>query len=234
MPIIDIILLTYNNLSNSKKCIENIYKYTDDFNLFILDNGSEDGTIKYLKDIEEKHSNIYINYQENNLGIIRGRNECYKFSREHSNSEVIIFLDNDQMVLSGWLNSYIELMKKFNIVGVEAWSMRKSDFYPCKRMKNKDESFNYVGCGGMMTRSEVFEGLGLFDVRFSPMFFEDPDFIFRAFDAGHKIGWNYQNVIIHDHKGLMLTKKTKQHFIDSWLKFRKKWKDYKMPVFRME
>ena len=51
MLTIDIILLTYNDIDNTRECIENIYKYTDDFNLFILDNGSEEETIKYLKEL---------------------------------------------------------------------------------------------------------------------------------------------------------------------------------------
>ena len=91
MSAIDILLLTYNNLSNTKKCIDNIYKYTNDFNLFILDNNSIDGTVEYLKDIKEQHKNIYIDFQERNYGIIRGRNKCFSFSRENSNSDLIIF-----------------------------------------------------------------------------------------------------------------------------------------------
>ena len=46
---IAILVLTYNNLNTTKKFIERIYSGTsNDFSLFILDNGSSDGTVDFL------------------------------------------------------------------------------------------------------------------------------------------------------------------------------------------
>ena len=49
---LSIITLTYNHLKYTKKFIESLYKYTNDFELIIVDNGSTDGTVEYLKKLE--------------------------------------------------------------------------------------------------------------------------------------------------------------------------------------
>lgn len=45
---LSVITLTYNKLEYTKKFIESLYKYTKDFELIIVDNGSTDGTVEYL------------------------------------------------------------------------------------------------------------------------------------------------------------------------------------------
>ena len=48
---IDVILLTYNNIENTKKCIDLLYEHTDNFGLLIFDNKSNDGTVEFLKEL---------------------------------------------------------------------------------------------------------------------------------------------------------------------------------------
>ncbi len=232
--IVDILLLTYNNLSNTKKCIDNIYKHTNlnDFKLFILDNNSTDKTIEYLKEIEKQYNNVYVDFQKENYGIIRGRNKCFDFSRDRSNGQYIIFLDNDQEVQLGWLDSYVEMMKDYDIVGVEAWRMKK-DFYPYKKVRDKEDNFSYVGGGGLMLEAWLFEELGKFDEDYDFIYFEDPSFCFLAYYQEYKIGWNYNSVINHHHKGALLSSKNRKYFMDNWEKFQQKWKNYEIPVFKM-
>ena len=45
---LSIITLTYNKLKYTKKYIDSLLKYTKDFELIIVDNGSCDGTREYL------------------------------------------------------------------------------------------------------------------------------------------------------------------------------------------
>ena len=230
---LSIILLTYNNLNSTRKCIESLYKHTTNFNLIIVDNASTDGTIEYLKNIRKKNKNIVLSFQKKNLGIVKGRNHAYKKISYYlfPSAEYIFFLDNDQEVLPGWQQSYMEFFDQgYDVVGKEAWKMRETDFYPYKRLIDKYEGFNYVGCGGMMIKCEVIEKIGLFDERYY-QFFEDPHFCWVAHKAGYKIGWNYSPVIIHNHKGSLLTKKTRRYFNDSWKKFQEKWKGKEMPFF---
>jgi len=223
--------LAYNDLGAIKKNINLLYQNIGvNFKVFILDNNSKDLTKEYLRRTKEEKDNLYINLQDHNLGVIKGRNECYQFSKEiDKNCSHILFLDADQYVLEGWLESYLEY---FN----EAWLMREKDCYPYKRLKSKEESnyFNYCGCGGLMVKSSVFEELGGFDERYDKYYFEDPDFCWTAHEAGYKIGWNYNEVIFHEKHNLSLSGERKIKFMENWSRFRDKWNGSEMPVFRVE
>lgn len=226
---IDVILLTCNNLQNTKQCINHLYQFTDNFGLIILDNGSTDGTVEYLKELSKQKDNITLFFSEKNLGIIKGRNAAYKLSEE---TDFIFFIDNDQYVQEGWLDSYLEIMENFDLVGIEAWVMR-TDFFPIKKISSPIDNFSYVGAGGMMVKKKVIDSIGLFDERFEKFYYEDPDFCWRAYDAGFKIGWNYKPVIIHKHQGPLLNKERKKIFMSNWKKFREKWRGKEVPVFKM-
>lgn len=234
---VDIIVLTYNFLENTKECIDSLFKNTDNFRLILLDNGSTDGSEKYILELAGKHDNVRSFIAGENLGVIEGRNQAYNLAQKLDiPSDIIIFLDNDQFVQYGWLNSYLEMMiiKKFDIVGIEAWMMKENPkFYPYKKINDiKDSSFfSYVGAGGMAIKKRVIDDIGLFDNRFF-IYYEDPDFIWRAHDKGYKIGWNSQKVIIHQYHSLLgKDNKRKEYFHNSWLQFKKKWGDKQIPVF---
>ena len=75
-------------------------------------------------------------------------------------------------------------------------------------------------------RTTVYKDIGLFDERFNPAYFEDPDFCFRAIQAGYKLGWKPNCPIDHlahqtfDQQHLF--NKSAQ-FVKSWKLFREKW-----------
>ena len=102
-----------------------------------------------------------------------------------------------------------------------------------KNRHPSDTFFSYVGAGGLMIKSKIFEELNGFDERFSPKFYEDPCLVWEAHFAGYKIGWNYHPVIIHRSHNL-LPQDQKKYFIKSMVEFVKKWDGVEAPVFQME
>jgi GT2 family glycosyltransferase len=164
---------------------------------------------------------------DGNLGVIKGRNTLYEWRRSmgHNDGRRLIFLDNDQFVLPGWVDAYEEMFDKgYDVVGWEAWQMNH-DLFPIQRMRRNVQPFNYVGCGGMMMRPEVPASIGLFDEQFSPAYFEDPDFCFRAHRAGFRIGWSMEiNAKIHHEPHSTLGKQDwRKNFNISHEKFKTKW-----------
>ena len=224
---IDIILLTYDNVDDTDNCLDHLYSFTtEDFRLIVLDNNSTDGTVEYLKEFEKREDNVILHLSDKNFGCVSGRNFAYGLSGD---SEYVCFLDNDQFVGGGWLEIYMEYIDKgFDIVGAEGWQMR-SDFYPLRRTK-EDETFSYVGCGGMVLKRKVIDDIGLFNDSFNPLYFEDPDFCWRANDAGYKICWDIYHAICHKpHKLLGIGDERKKQFIKSWGIFKKTWRGTSVP-----
>lgn len=231
---IAICILTYNNIESTKKCIEKIYRNTNsDFILFVLDNNSTDGTVRYLYAMGS-HGDFLNKFKaffnKKNVGIIEGRNQLYDLL-EDEEYDYICFLDNDQFVQDDWDDTYLKLMETYDIVGIEAWQMR-SGFRPFRRIKNESEHFSYVGCGGMMIKREVIEDIGLFDTQFNPKYFEDPDFCFRAIQKGYKIGWCSDAIIEHQKHDLTLSTMERVFFMRNLRIIQNKWRDFPLPKIK--
>ncbi|MBW2143092.1 MAG: glycosyltransferase [Deltaproteobacteria bacterium] len=62
-----IIILVYNQLEYTKKCLESIFKYTKEpFELIVVDNGSTDGTVQYLEKLRNRYDS---NGHEEKAGV---------------------------------------------------------------------------------------------------------------------------------------------------------------------
>jgi Predicted glycosyltransferases len=72
-PPITIIILTWNGLEYTRRCIESIRAHTHDiaYHLLVVDNGSSDGTLAWLRSQPE----IRVIANERNLGFARGNNQ---------------------------------------------------------------------------------------------------------------------------------------------------------------
>lgn len=188
---LDLIMLSCNGLHSTRDFLRHLVNNTsedmlDKIRLIWIDNGSEDGTARYLENkFVELGLNAILVVSPTNLGVIGGRNLGLKIVKEIiSDSDYIMFLDNDQFVQDGWLKHHITVMEegKFDMVGVEAWRCNHR-FLPIDQLDTNirravHAQYNYVGCGGTMMKKEVFRKVGMFDDIFNPCYFEDPDYCY--------------------------------------------------------
>jgi GT2 family glycosyltransferase len=224
-----IVALSHNAQSITEKFLDMLFKHTEPskFCLIMIDNGSTDGTQEYLTETLSMFENpnfVTLALNEQNLGVIGGRNMGYAMFQSDP-TDYICFLDNDQFVREGWLEQYHSFMAEggYDVIGADAWLM-DSKFMPIRNCKKAGEPYSYVGCGGMMAKRKVVDAIGLFDEQFNPAYFEDPDFNFRAREAGFSIGWNYAAKIEHlPHQTLGKNPDRMKIFGQSYDKFKKKW-----------
>ena len=68
-----IVILSYNTLELTKTCIESIRAYTRDvpYEIIIVDNGSTDGSVKWLK----RQKDLRCIFNEQNEGFPKGCNQ---------------------------------------------------------------------------------------------------------------------------------------------------------------
>ena len=233
-----VVVLSCDHWKTSKKFLDAFSKYTDleKVKLVWIDNGSTDLTPVNLEEYKNKGIIYNLILQEDNLGVIGGRNVGFDWFLNEDDSfdcDALMFIDNDQYVKSGWLEHHMSVLERgYDLVGVEAWQM-SNNFLPISRITTLQRSFAYVGCGGMMMTRETAEFLGKFDERFGVCFFEDPDVCFRAHKNNFKIGWNAKAKILHEsHTTLGGSVQRRNEFIASLNEFRKKWKGHKKPNLR--
>ena len=104
---LSIVLLCFNKLEFTKKCIESILKNTfhDNYELIIVNNGSIDNTFKYLNKI--KNDKIKVIHNKSNLGFSKGMNIGVK----NAKGDYLILLHNDTIVGEGWEVELINILK---------------------------------------------------------------------------------------------------------------------------
>lgn len=234
-----LVVLSYNGINTTKLFLKNIDDNTDQNNivLIMIDNGSSDGSAEYLDQEAKNRPNMVFYSSPINLGVIGGRNYGYRiYESLQKKPEYLMFLDNDQYVQPGWLEQHHAVLKdtKATVVGVEAWLMNNK-FYPVQQCKRPSDPWTYVGCGGMLMLGEVFNRFGMFDERFNPAYFEDPDFCFKILESEGRLAWNYKAKIIHmPHQTLGKNSKKMEIFRKSYAEFCSKWKNKSFKTQRQD
>lgn len=99
LPLVTIIMPTYNRRNVIPKAIESILNQTyKNFEFLIIDDASEDETVEYLNTLEDNRIKILCN--DENKGGSFSRNVCLDIAK----GDIIMYLDSDNM----WDSKYIE------------------------------------------------------------------------------------------------------------------------------
>ncbi|SKB12238.1 Glycosyltransferase involved in cell wall biogenesis [Planktothrix sp. PCC 11201] len=91
MPKISVVIPVYNGEKTIQKTIESVLKQTfKDWELIIIDDGSQDSTVKIIREIEDSRIRIF---SYSNAGLASSRNRGI----DHAQGEYITFLDADDL-----------------------------------------------------------------------------------------------------------------------------------------
>lgn len=192
---ISIIILNYNNKDIVDKCIDSILNFNKNYNckVVVVDNQSTDGSFEILQ--TKYRGNITLLRNEKN-GCASGRN----LGVSSVNTEYLIFLDSDQWVLhENWIDPFIEIFKEKEISAIGwagGWlgptgqaSLSVDDmpnrYEPENNLYRSD--IDYIGSGGMMMKTSLFNKIGGFDTNYDPTAYEDTDISFKIKNVGGKI-----------------------------------------------
>ncbi|MEI8388568.1 MAG: glycosyltransferase [bacterium] len=103
MPKVSIITASYNYENFISEAIESVLSQTfKDWELIIVDDGSNDDSIEVIGQYVQKHPNISLFTHFNNEN--KGLNETIKLGLEKSSGEYIAFLESDDF----WENNYLK------------------------------------------------------------------------------------------------------------------------------
>ena len=201
------IVLTFNQRERTLKCLANLDSINSPlFHLLLWDNGSSDGTVESVKKTFPK---VLVHHHSANLGVASGRNAAAKLAIEHFNPSHLLFLDNDMLVESHFVDELLKPMKRDKSIGQTqaklrfmndrkrlndgggaqinfiSWQIRPVGFGEIDRGQY-DRPKKCISCGGaMMVRTDIFKQLDGFDSTFDPFGPEDLDFSLRLQKAGY-------------------------------------------------
>lgn len=204
---VTIVIINYNNASDTIECINSIKKITfPNYNILVIDNNSTDDSAEILN--QDRESYIFIrNHQNlgfsggNNLGITHALN---------SEADYILLLNNDTIVQEDFLDRLVETslsVKNRGIIGGKIYYYDDPEriWYAGGSLncflgrtkhigKNKIDTGKYdktrevgfiTGCLMLIPR-EVIENVGMMDEKYF-LYFEDADWCYRIRKAGYRL-----------------------------------------------
>ena len=196
-----VIIPNYNGMQYLPGCIESLNKQTDkDFEILVVDNGSSDGSVKWLEENHIRH--IPLN---SNMGFAGGVNVGIRAAT----TEFVLLLNNDTVAEPEFLATMKKaICRSSKIFAVSAMMIKASDH---SRIDSAGDGMTILGwayqrgtdepvegykksglifsacAGAAIYRKNIFDEIGLFDeMHFA--YLEDMDLSYRAKLAGY---YNY-------------------------------------------
>lgn len=231
-PKVSIVIVNYNGKKFLDECLESLLSLAypaKRVELIIVDNGSKDGSVAYVKKqypkvlVLENEENNYCS--ANNLGIQKAK------------GEYICFLNNDTRVTEDWLRELISFIQGDDRIGAVGSKILFMDgkiqsagqqqyphyYYGDEGFREEDrgqyetprEVSSLSGCS-ILYRRACLEDIGLFDEDFR-FFLEDVDMGIRAHEKDWKFFYVPKSVLHHHYHGTFTDSKALISSQEEWL-----------------
>ncbi|GEM_PF-2622735 len=210
VPLVGIVIVNWNKKEMTGECLKSLEKTSyKNYKVILIDNGSTDGSITYLKKINKEITIIRL---KENLGYTCGTNIGWKYAIEKLKADYICAMDNDIVTIqTKWLNLIIKELEKSDEYGIGSGKHIYKDgaLQPpfinsdLKDSHQKDKGqYNFIkevdGFGGpcIIIKRSTIEKIGYYDENFfyGP---NDIDYCLRARKEGIKIIYNGFSKSIH-------------------------------------
>ena len=154
-----VIIPTYNNADVLPAAINSILNQeVGNWELIIVDDGSEDGTEKLLDKYSDE-SRIKYFYQENK-GVAAARN----FGGKKATGDFVAFLDSDDEVEENWLKDFQNLIEDSSEVGYVSCGFLWNGKEKLPKLNQKISPSKYSSLAGtFILRRKVFTEIGGYD-----------------------------------------------------------------------
>lgn len=208
-----VVIPNFNGIDYLKNCIRSLKEEKEqDFDIFVVDNGSEDGSVSWLK---SSHPEIRLMELKENTGFCHAVN----LGIRNSHTEYVILLNNDTTVLSGFVKKMeeaIEISEKIFSVSAKmidmkgkklldgagdlycalGWAFARGKGKEALSCYNEREEIFSACAGAAIYRREVFDRIGYFDENHFA-YLEDCDIGYRAMIFGYRNYYEPKAMVYH-------------------------------------
>jgi len=222
IPTVSIIIPTYNGRVHLEECLRSLHALNyppDRREVIVVDNGSTDGSVEYLK---TSYPDVMIIQNEKNMGFAGPCNQGAGCSQ----SEYLAFLNNDTRVDSKWLNELtrsiesprVDAEKVVCVAGrIVSWDGHILEYdggvmnfhghghhlgmgRPASAGSSHEQLTLFACAASMLIRRDVFFEVGGFDTDYFA-YFEDVDLGWRLWLLGFQVLYCPTAVVYHRGQG---------------------------------
>ena len=241
---VTIIILTWNGLAYTKRCIETLITFTrhPQYAIIVADNGSTDGTIEYLR----SHDAVTLVTNGKNLGFAKGNNRA--IAAADPTSDVVLLNNDTEIYQPDWIERMQALAYGSPAIGVVGCRLARPDgtlqhagtFMPIETLWGQqlgggekdinqysgDRDVEGVVFACVYIKREVLTKVGLLNEDYFS-YFEDTDYCFRAREQGYRVVCcGSVTVVHHENVSTHVNQvKHKEVFLRAQRVFRTKWEE---------
>ena len=192
-PRAGIVIVSYFGLPYLRQCLESVFQRTTwpDFRVVVVDNGSDAGTLEYLRAAAEREPRLQVVANGKNQGFAAANNTGLRLL---SDCETLVLLNNDTVVPPDWLGKLAHYAARpdLGLVGpVTNWTGNEARIAAAYRSLSEMEQFAgaYTASQAgkifdipvlamycIAFRREVFARTGELDEAYGVGMFEDVDY----------------------------------------------------------
>ncbi len=213
-PHTSIVIPVFNKVEFTFQCLRSLLCEIDfdETEVIVVNNASTDETSKLLSHFQAL---VTVINNEENRGFVDACNQGAEVSR----GRYLVFLNNDTVVLPGWLKHLRETVEgderigavgsmflyadgRVQEAGAGVWQNGAAFHYgwggsPDDRRYNFAREVDYCSGASLLVRRDLFEQLGGFDRRYAPAYYEDVDICFGVRSLGYKVVYQPMSRLIH-------------------------------------
>ncbi|SHF57869.1 Glycosyltransferase, GT2 family [Desulfacinum infernum DSM 9756] len=219
-----IVIPVHNQWEYTDKCLRSIARCASakvSFEVVVVNNGSADGTECFLDEARKRHPFLRVVHLEHNHGFAKACN----VGARHARGTLLVFLNNDTVVLPGWLEALVDAHTREERAGIVGAKL----LYPDGTIQHAGIGFRWIESGGvrypwpvhlwrgvpltapqvnqrremdavtgacLLISKSLFEKVGGFDESYY-MYFEDVDLNLKVRSLGKRVIYCPESVVIH-------------------------------------
>ena len=234
-PSIAVILVNWKKYNLTSNCIDSLNKSNyKNFKIILVDNEYSE---KSLIDLRNKHKELIVFKEKNNLGFAGGNNIGIRYALEND-YDYIMLLNNDTEVTENFILPLVERIEKDHFLGAVQplilnfsnksiiWNaggkLNKFLGLTSTRLNNNklnssivfDDYTDWISGCCILIKSEILTKVGLLDEKFFN-YYEDVDWSLRMKSLGYDLGFVKESIIYHHGSSSSKNKKNKEGVISS-------------------